>query len=276
MRIAVLSEDQARNASGLLLPEVTKALAEGLPATVLIALEGNRAVGALGGAIDGKVFEIVSLYVEPESRRRGAAGLMLKALTALLKDTETMIRAQFNLLTKDHEALEDFFKAEGFEPEEETLPSYYYVPVGNLLQSMDGEERPSGIKHFSEVDGILLRNASNQSIEAGLPVPEGGLTGREVDPEVSSLYLKDGKVEAYIAAEHEKDGIVLLSAMYSALADPRELMSMLLHTARALNEKYPPETKVAALAINNVSSKIIEHIFDTEEPVSRSYIFTVA
>lgn len=275
MKVVSLPKEQAKNAEGLLSPEIIKAMMKGLPVTVLVALDGRRAVGALGGAVNEGIFEIMSLYVEEKSRRKGAARSMIEVLQKLLKNEDTVIRAQFNVETEENRTLEYFFLALSFEREEIEYPSYYAINVNDLRSSREGVSKDSDIRSFSDVPGTLLRRTSNLSIEAGYPVPEGGLLGTKVDTDVSSCSIKDERVEAYVAAERAEDEMVRIPAMWSSLSDPRKMLSMLFNTSSALKKKYPPETKVAALAINPVSGKIIRHMFNDEETISRSYYLPV-
>ncbi len=275
MKVVSLPKEQAMDAAGLLAPEVTRTLSKGLPVTVLLALDGHRAVGALGGAINDKVFDIVSLFVEPGSRRMGAGRSLINTLTGLLKDSDTMIRAQFNIENEENRTLESFFMALGFEREEVDYPAYYAVSVEELLGSAEGVDKDGDIKSFAETPGTVLRRTSNKSIDAGLPVPEGGLLGAGVDPEVSSCSIKEDTVEAYVAAEHGKDQMVKIPAMWSSLSNPRKMLAMLFNTTNALKDKYPPETKVAALAVNPASQKVIQYMFNDKETISRSFILPV-
>ncbi len=275
MKVLSLPKEQAKNAEGLLDPEVTKAMLNGLPVTVLVALDRHRVVGALGGAMNDGIFELVSLYVDEKSRRKGAARAMVDALTDRLKIMDTMIRVQFNLETEENRTLEYFFTAMGFKREKVGFPAYYAVPVEKLLTNMEGVDSDSSIKNFGDVPGIMLRKASNVSIDAGYPVPEGGLLGACVDTEVSSCSISNEKVDAYVAAEHSKDDMVKIPAMWSSLSDPRKMLSMLFYTTGALKKKYPGDTTVAALAINQVSGKIIQRMFNEEESISRCYTLVV-
>ena len=275
MKVVSLPKEQAMNAAGLMDPEVTRILAKGLPVTVLLALDGHRAVGALGGAINNKVFDIVSLFVEPESRRKGAGRSLINTLTGLLKDSDTMIRAQFNIENEENRTLESFFPALGFERETVDYPAYYAVNVEELLDSVEGVDKNSDIKSFAEIPGAVLRRTSNKSIDAGLPVPEGGLLGAGVDPEVSSLSIREDNVEAYVAAEYGKDQMVKIPAMWSSLSDPRKMLAMLFNTTNALKDKYPPKTKVAALAISPASQRVIRYMFNDNETISRSFVLPV-
>lgn len=54
-------------------PEIAAAVKDDLPVTALAAADDGVAVGALGEVVNGNAFEIISVYVAPQDRRKGAA-----------------------------------------------------------------------------------------------------------------------------------------------------------------------------------------------------------
>jgi len=69
-KIYPILAEQADIADALLLPEIAVALKRKLPITAFVAVDGNFAVGAIAGFIEGDTFEIRSLYVIPNYRNK--------------------------------------------------------------------------------------------------------------------------------------------------------------------------------------------------------------
>ena len=117
-----IREDEALKASPFFSQEVFDALKKGLPLTAFVAVKDSEAIGAVAGAIDGYIFEIWSIYVDPEYRRQGAGTALINALEELLESvTEDKtavagmpIRVRYTSLTEDNRALRPFFLKLGF------------------------------------------------------------------------------------------------------------------------------------------------------------------
>ena len=56
--------------------------------TAFAVVDESVAVGALGGVPDGNSFEIISIYVAPQDRRKGAGTALMKALIELCEAEE--------------------------------------------------------------------------------------------------------------------------------------------------------------------------------------------
>ena len=275
-----IREDEALKASPFFSQEVFDALKKGLPLTAFVAVKDSEAIGAVAGAIDGYIFEIWSIYVDPEYRRQGAGTALINALEELLESvTEDKtavagmpIRVRYTSLTEDNRALRPFFLKLGFVEDPIPHPMYY---VGYLddIKSRDkissrSLTRVSGIVPFSQTEDKLLKLASNVSAQQGYPMPEGGLLSGSVNRELSFCIVREGKIAAYVTVEEIDEDLVEVSALWSGLENPMELLSMLLILIDALRKKYSPETRVAMLATNDRADKLVDYLFRYVEPRS--------
>ncbi|MCD8325687.1 MAG: GNAT family N-acetyltransferase [Lachnospiraceae bacterium] len=119
----------------LLLPEAADALAAGEPLTALglIQEEDELAVGAVAGyLIEENTSQIISLYVAPDYRRQGAGRLLMETLTGLLDEIQTGIRIDFTVTRKEHEDLEAFLKALGFQDDTNNDENIYLASLESL------------------------------------------------------------------------------------------------------------------------------------------------
>ncbi len=275
-----IREDEALKASPFFSQEVFDALKKGLPLTAFVAVKDSEAIGAVAGAIDGYIFEIWSIYVDPQYRRQGAGTVLINALEELLEsvtEDKTVvagmpIRVRYTSLTEDNRALRPFFLKLGFVEDPIPHPMYY---VGYLddIKSRDkissrSLTRVSGIVPFSQTEDKLLKLASNVSAQQGYPMPEGGLLSGSVNRELSFCIVREGKIGAYVTVEEIDEDLVEVSALWSGLENPMELLSMLIILIDALRKKYSPETKVAMLATNDRADKLVDYLFRYVEPRS--------
>ena len=265
----VISKEEVERAQSLLSEQVTEALSKGLPATALVAVEDELAIGALAGAIDGEVFEIVSLYVVPEKRRQGAATALVEKLIEILDDEDIAIRAQYTVENEDNSALMPFFQSMGFFNDRISYPTYYIGYLDDIKIDYRNARKIDGkIVSFSEVSSILLKSTSNDSLSHGFPIPDGGLTDSKLERDLCFCVLKDGKIGAYVTVENLEDGLIEIPALWSGLENPMETVSMVFRLVGELKEKFDPETRVAMLATNIRANKLIDYIFEYAEPVS--------
>lgn len=265
----IISDEEVKKAASLLDDAVLAAFKKSLPVTALVAVEDETAVGAVAGAIDGEVFEIVSLYVVPEKRRIGAGRALIEKLTELIDDDNIPIRAQYTLENEDNAALLPFFKAMGFFNDRISYPAYYIGFLEDIKVNYRNTKRIDGkIASFSEVSSILLRSTSDDSVLHGFPVPDGGLTNDNLARDLCFCVLKEGKIKAYVTVKNLEDGLLEIPALWSGLENPMETLSMILVLVGVLKEKFDPETRVAMLATSIKANRLIEYIFEYAEPVS--------
>ncbi|MCR4655139.1 MAG: GNAT family N-acetyltransferase [Lachnospiraceae bacterium] len=278
IRICAITNDMAEKAYGLILPEILEALKEGHPVTAFAAVIDDIAVGALAGVTDGGVFDIASIYVLPEYRRRGVGSALVEWLKGLLDfedEGKVYIRAEYTMIDEDNETLYPFFLALDFTEDDVDLPMYYCSLLGDINSddiSQGSVQKDSKIISFAEAGKMLLKSASAEAVSGGFPLPEGGLVSEKLDMDSSFCVEEEEKIRAYIAVEPIDEGLIRVSALRSSLSDPRKLMAMLSCSVNAAKKKYPPQTKIAMLALNHETERIIWHIFDDPEACSYRFI----
>ena len=86
MELGYISEDSLPVFQSLLLPVAAEAIKNGEPLTALGVSEDGCACGALAGFLRDNDFQIVSLYVAPDWRRKGGGDMLFDALEGLLRE----------------------------------------------------------------------------------------------------------------------------------------------------------------------------------------------
>ena len=82
--ISRITDKGVDSISSMLAPEIVSAIKDDLPVTALAVVDGDIAVGALGGIVSQNSFEIISIYVAPQDRRKGAGTALMKKGAYLL------------------------------------------------------------------------------------------------------------------------------------------------------------------------------------------------
>ncbi len=256
-----------------MLPEPCEALAKGLPIVAMGAIIDNIVVGTIAGAADADVFEILSLYVDPEYRRQGAARALIDAITEYTDEMGLGLKAEYTVQNDDNKTLTNFFEAMSFMEDPVEYPMYCLGHLGNLTVNVGASRiRYDGITSFFDTPKRLLSDASGRSSMAGWPLPKGGLTTESIDREMSFCSIAGNRIRAYIVVEPFKEGMIRIPALWSQLNDPRELMVMMSRSIEKMKKGYDARTRVAMLAMNEISYKIIEHVCGEVELCSFRFI----
>ena len=265
--------DQVNKVDSLLLPEIVEALKRKLPITAFVAVDKNAAVGAIAGFIDGDTFEIRSLYVIPNHRKKGVGTALIDKLEEVLENVGVSIGVSYTLQNDDNETLCPFFIRRGFIKDKVSYPMYFIGELKNVqIDEKYNYDKGNNILSFNSVRSSLLRAASNEAFKEGKPVPNGGLISLNVEKDISFCVVDDGRIEAYITLEKVSDNMLEVTALWSGLKEPMILMRMLSKLLKTLKDKYNPDTKIAMLALNQKSGKIIDILFTNVRLCSHRFV----
>ena len=266
---AISSGEEITRARGLLSEDTAEAMLRGVPVTAFIAVINGIGAGALAGVIDDEVFEVTSLFVDPHFRKRGVGRALIETMEELLEDENMAIRIQYTNESKSTDGLFPFLRKMGYEDDPISYPEYYIGHVKDLKADPRFVRRIAGsILPFSEVTTILLKEISADNERRGLPVPEGGLTDERIDRELSLCVVRDRRVVAYVAVEEVDSSLIQIPALWSALENPMETLSMVVKLVFALRECKSPDTRIAMLTTNVKAAKIIDYFFDYTRAIS--------
>ncbi len=273
IKIIAMREDQADSAAAMLPPEVCDALKNGLPVAAFAAAIEDRVVGTTAGVVEGDVFEIDSIFVNPMYRRQGVGRALIEKVSEYTDEMGLGLKAEYTLVNEDAKTLEPFFEALDFIEDPVEYPVYCIGRLENLSINVRGSQNMyKGIMSFLEAPERMLAAANTRSIRVGWPIPNGGLMSDRMDKELSFCSVAGGRIKAYIAVEPVSDELIRITAMWSELNDPRELMVLLAKTVEGLKRRFARDARIAMLALNPISYKIIEHVCDGAESCSFRFI----
>ena len=274
IKIVPLEKEHADSAGRLMLEQPREALKKGLPVPAFAAVADNMAVGAIAGAVaEGGVFEIHSLFVAPGYRRQGIGRALVEELSVLTDSMDLGLKAEYTLENSDQKTLAPFFEALDFMKDPVDCPMYCLGRLENLIINVNASrDMHNGIKSFFDLSETLLQAASLRSQRAGWPLPQGGLTSDKLDRDLSSCKVTGDRIRAYVVVEDMQEDMLRVSALWSELNDPREMMVMLSRTLERMRRRFRGSTRVAMLALNTMSYRIIEHVCPSVELCSFRYI----
>ncbi|MCR5775362.1 MAG: GNAT family N-acetyltransferase [Lachnospiraceae bacterium] len=271
--VHAIKQEQAEEASAFLLPESAKALKKGLPVAAFAVVEDETAIGALAGAAMNGVFEVHSIYVHPDHRRRGAGRALIDSLEKYTTEMDLGIKVEYTLQSDDNKTLAPFLEAMDFIEDPVHFPNYCLSPLSHLNINVNGSaELYKDVVAFFDVPEKILLAMEDRALREGFPMPEGGLVSDRIDREMSFCSVKNDWIRAYVAVENLGDDLIRIPAVWSELNDPREMMVMLSKSIVMMKKSFPPEYRVAMLALNPRSFKLMEHVCGKVEQCSFRYI----
>ena len=259
----------------LLLPGAAAEAKLGDPVTILGAEEGGVACGAPAARLRGPALEVVSLYVAPDHRRRGAGRALTEALLELGRGRAEDLEVSYTATLPDHDTLPPFLAALGFQRDggEETV---YRVSMEELARApffAGVRTAPAGVRTFSQ----LPREALSEAYKAALVQDEnylpGPLTGPEVDARISTAVAAGGQLRSFLAFTAPRPGRVDLAWAKSGKAG--DLPLLLRASYLRLRELYPPHTLVGIQAVNPAAAALVKAILPQARPISHTWVRSI-
>ncbi len=274
----------------LISPESARALEGFLPQYVLDNPDFNKlffyaATGDDGGAVGVAAVdplalepELLSIGISSSFEGKGYGSALLSFICTDLfekQGEECLIRASMNLPLSDWGKLEYFFTKNNFVLNEDS-------PVYNvkLSEAMDSEilknaaSRASlkGLLQLKDVPDNKLRVFSHSIVNKGLfnSIGRNGL-----DEDVSIFYMPGDEIAA--CALFAKSGDVLQNTWVYVdpeLSGGMTFASLLSEAAGYASKKYPPDTVVSFIAVEDNSRELIKKVLPDIEPATEIRTYT--
>ncbi|MBQ7707800.1 MAG: GNAT family N-acetyltransferase [Lachnospiraceae bacterium] len=238
--------------------------------------EKNAHVGALVGRfVDEKEFEIMSLYVVPEARRKGVGEKLLDTLVEVLDEKEANLSITFACVSDSDKDLCAFLEKMEFD-EYKSLDSHMFsVTVGMLANSKIAGTKPgSEFISFNNLTKKQLSALEKVKSKGYVPRPSGGFTSQAIEADMSIAYFEKDKPMAYVVVEHENDDLLMLSSLYVHDPDqPTTLLKLLKSLAYHLTEKYTDDTVLLIPTVTDSSERLVTSLFG-ENPEINDILYT--
>ncbi|MCC8140623.1 MAG: GNAT family N-acetyltransferase [Lachnospiraceae bacterium] len=272
MQIGVLQPGDPGVFESLLLPEAAQALKAKEPVTALGLTEGDVAVGALAGDLEGGFFQIRSLYVAPDYRRRGGGRLLVGTLEKLLGEPRAGMAIHFTATREEHETLFPFLQALGFRDETDEKENIYVTTLGELEEASPlSGARESGTS-FAELDEELLRQADRVARKGGSPRPEGGVDGPYVERRISMAIVRENRIAAYAIFDRSCLNSLTLSSTWSGSVGPAAVYSMVRSAFGRARRLFPPEEKIVIQSVDRLTAALIRAMAPQARMISYTWM----
>lgn len=274
MEIFLLDKENVKDFSFLLTPEAVQAISSESRAQGFVVKEENRHVGALAGHFTGLYsYELLSVYVLPEYRRRGVGRLLLTTLDDALKGTGANIHIGFTKLNDDLKGLDAFFDAAGYDEiydEESTVYALSLSTVGGL--KMPAPSKSAECQAFSDIPSYIFKNFTTQKPGGFVPIPAGGFFDQGVDRELSMGIIKDYKLAGYAVVKTIGEDAIMLTSVYMGRACTKDALGRLLGSVwdRA-KKRYGADVKLLIPTVNEKAKSFIENKFE-EDNLEQVYV----
>ena len=278
--ISIITEKRVDEVAKMLAPEAVLAIKKGLGATALAVVEKGTVIGALSGEIDENTFEIVSIYVVPEKRRRGAGSALMKKLFELADEENLMVRAEYTPVDSEGATLAPFFRAAGLEQESLIFPIYCMETLKTLKtdsKSLPGSR--SEIMTFNEAPAKMLEKAIKERKEEDDLLGEiEGFLGL-IDKNISFLAASNGEVKECILAERVGKDIIELTPVWEGTGDEeenddydRDMKLMLSFSLDEIRKTASPETNIMIPATDQKTLALTEDMLGTNAVTTLGFV----
>lgn len=272
MEVLYLTRKNYKAFESLLLPKMASALETGKRVIACGAVEKGVAVGALAGVFEEEHFLIDSFYVAPEYRRKGCGKLLLDTLSSLLSEEMIPMEISFTVTQPEHEELVAFLEKEEFERVEDFGQNIFCTELSRIMaHPMFQTLSEKGCVPFAELDKASFYSLELQSKRGDdfFPIPEGGFLSPEVDRELSYVYQKNGKIEAYIIFDRSCLNGPTVTALWSQT--PQGVLFVLRAAATKVFQRFSPDTRIAFQTVNEASARFVSKLLPDAESISHRY-----
>jgi GNAT superfamily N-acetyltransferase len=274
MQIGCITEDNLQFFRTLLLPAALDLLADGEALTALGLVQDEVACGAAAGHLTEDSFEIMSLYVAPDYRRKGGGRLLLDTYAELLSATPDAtihsMTISYTVTQKEHEDLMPFLTSMGFVSQKEMSP-ILRCTVGETTAApfftKNGET--SSVMTFSEVPKSYLVHATKKAVRLGIPMPAQPFEDEKTEKDISVCMIENGEIKSLLSFDFSCDGLLTLSCAYSE--NPIHLPMLFRRACQLASKKYPPETPFAVQTVNSMSADLLQAVLPMAEVISFTY-----
>lgn len=266
IRVTSIAKDNLELFSAYMSRQAAAMLKAGMPVLALGALDNETACGGLTGYMEShSSFRINGLFIAPESRRRGAAALLLRALGELLSEEEQIesVKIDYIEFGAQEQGLSALLPAAGFEQKEPDIP--FFGAALSALSDADffkaEDKTDSCVVPFSEMTDYLIRSVDKHFALGGAPILDGPLLGSALERELSAG-LSDGKaVPAFVVITNQPPRLHI-ALLYAEPSYSGKLPSILRFAMRRATDKYPPETVVTMQTVSEKGEAVARRIME--------------
>ena len=259
----------------MLAEEVVSTIKKGLPATALAVVEDQTVVGALGGAVDGDTFEIISIYVSPDSRRKGAGTALIKKLFELADAEDLMVRAEYTPLDPDGRTIAPFLTAMGFRQERLIFPIYCFQTAKKIR--FDSRVLPGSmaeILSFAQAPEKLLSEAFQRRKQGDGMLGDIDAFIKIMDKKLSYIAEERGELKACVLAERVADGLIELTPVWGMEPDIRNMKLMLAFALDEIRASCSPDTNVMITTLDPDTMDIAEELLGSYATITLGFVKT--
>lgn len=206
--------------------------------------------------------ELLSVSVSPKWQKQGIGSELVDGIVDIVKDCGSALLETFLFVQEGNESgMDKFLWRCGFYKEEE------YLVGGFCLKDMkriDAVKKviekgiPKHVTSLSEVSDAEINRFGRELMRKELYT---GWETTEFQKQVSSVYLEGGQIEACLLFSDYGDELHLEYAYVDPKSDnPMIFLYLTANAVLKAESEYADDTKISALAINEISEKLLEKL----------------
>ncbi|MCR4642697.1 MAG: GNAT family N-acetyltransferase [Lachnospiraceae bacterium] len=237
--------------------------------------ESGTAIGALAGVMKNDRFQVLSLFVAPDYRRKGGGHLLVNEALKLIEEDADALEFSFAMTDPDKAALISFLEAEDFRNETIEDRNIYIIPLSDAKRAvsrwkdaMSARSLKIVLKHFSECNEHEIYDAEKQAKIQAAPMPKGGFSSEEIDADLSCLIMEKDELKAFCAVDYSVLEMPTIASLWVKSVNPLITGNILADVIKNLCEDFPPEAEFAVPVINDNSFRLVKKSFPNARGIS--------
>lgn len=241
----------------------SRAIGDGFHVYGLYDEEEMIPIGALAAQEAGYSFVIRSLYIEPNFRRNGGAGLLLTKLYADALNTDDVVEVELTAAKDSRIQMEvaEYLSRSGFDTEDAD-EKYYRTTLNEIIKAGVLNKAPeTGAIPLNQVEDRLLKRFGNEAAEKENTFVVLPILKDDYDIDVSMAVVNGNEIVDLLLVIHDERGLILQYA-YAKEAG-RGIIAAFAAAVRTACDKYGEDTSVRIPTVNEAAAKLVEKIAPT-------------
>ena len=276
MKVKMITPETKLFFEHLLDPDVYSLISRGEPVTAIGLIEKNIPIGAVAGMLgDNDIFTVMSLYVDPDHRRKGGGKMLMGALEAVLEEagSGTAVLSYIESSVDEDNTVPPLMEAlEIYETS--SLEHLYEIPLESFFTSgMFPETFKS--KHIKSLSD--LNRKEQETFNTQYKALNTNMTGTlfnsfKPDPELSFTSIKEGTVSGYLLFGKDLGPLKVPVVNLSKVRDPRVTGALLSAFIAACRDRFSPDLKFVLPAPDDRYERMLARLRDVKN-LQHNYIF---
>ena len=276
MKVKMITSKTRQFFEHLLAPDVYSRIGRGEPVTAIGLIEKNIPIGAAAGVLDDNdIFPVMSLYVDPDHRRKGGGRMLMDALKTILEKagSGTAVLSYVESGMDEDDPMPPFMEAlEIYETS--SLEHLYEMPLGTFFTTSLFPEnfKSRYIRSLSDLSPMEQKIFSAQREALNTNMTGTLLDSFKPDPDLSFALIKDKTLSGYLLFGNDCGPMKIPVVNISRVSDPKVAGALFAAFIVACRGRFSSDLKIVLPAPDDRYERVFARLRDVKK-LQHNYIF---